>query len=364
MRDINKKVLIIGIYMIMVLGFVFQNHSFFKSALIELNGNLLKVAGVRGYYNNTYNLYVSSDYCCYTAYEEATTDYETEQIIDFYEYLCAKDINLLYFSEPGKYTDDESFEDEFCVPSYMNRNVDSLLSNIAAYGIECVDLRTRIFDDYSSEKDLFYRTDHHWTVPASKWAAKELASELNDRYGYSIDLSIYDDNKYMCEEYSDIWLGEQGRLLSKEFIGLDDYSVLLPNWDTSFSVYPVLRGNLLSGDFGIFVDSNIINQDYDYRNGQLLHYVYDDYSFEMIHNNDVEGGNILILGDSYQKSMAPFLSLGVENLMVVCMRECKGSIRELIDNIEFDTVVIAYSPLSIGAYEHSDSDNYRMFDFE
>ncbi len=54
----------------------------------------------------------------------------------------------------------------------------------------------------------YLETDHHWTTLAGKMAAENIAKELNNRFSYTIDLSLYDADKFVYKEYHDAWLGE------------------------------------------------------------------------------------------------------------------------------------------------------------
>ena len=49
--------------------------------------------------------------------------------------------------------------------------------------IDYVDLRDNIRQEGIDPMSLFFRTDHHWTVPAAKWAAQITAQKLNDTFG-------------------------------------------------------------------------------------------------------------------------------------------------------------------------------------
>lgn len=336
---------------------------YYKMNMVELSGSILKKTGTRSYYDLTEGISITSNGYSVGRYNEISTDYEVKEMLSFKEYLDSKDINLLYVNEPTKYIDDSFYQDEFGRESYTNRNTDLFLSRISEAGIDYLDLRESIKEENLEPLSLFYRTDHHWTVPASEWAAGEIAQKLNDDFGYEIDLTRYDPDVFSSVYYKDSWLGETGKKVAKSYIGLEDYIMMKPLYSTSFSIINP-NGNIIrKGDFNIFIDRDVYFSSDDYYSASSWHYSYNGYKYKgnTIHNNNVDYGNILVIGDSYEASMLPFLSLGVENVKLVVLREIEGSIRDYIESGNYDTVIIAYAQFMIGAHEDEDNANYRMF---
>ena len=83
-------------------------------------------------------------------------------------------------------------------------------------------------------------------------------------------------------------------------------------------------------------------------------------------NENVDYGKVLMLGDSYDCVIQPFLSLGIHETDFLLMRGLDDSfnLREFIDKNGYDTVIIGYAQFMIGAHDDPDSDNYRMFKFD
>lgn len=78
--------------------------------------------------------------------------------------------------------------------------------------IDYVDLRDNTIQEGIDSKSLFFRTYHHGTVPAAKWAAQIIAQKLNDTFGYKTDMSLYDDSAFNIVGYKECWLDEQGHM--------------------------------------------------------------------------------------------------------------------------------------------------------
>ncbi len=338
----------------------------YKTNLVKINGTFLKKTGVRSFYNNTIGMNITTTGYSVGKYDETSTDYEVAEMISFKEYLDGKGIQLLYVSEPAKYISDDYYRSQFGGESYIKRNTDKFLSRIEEAGISYLDLREDIISEGLDSMEMFYKTDHHWTVPASEWAALKIANRLNEDYNYSIDLALYDKEQFNVQEYNNCWLGEQGKKVSDSYIGLDDYVMMEPSYDTSFSIIED-DGNISNeGAFDIFIKKEVYDEaeSVDYYDSPSWHYSYDAYRNNTIQNNNVDYGNVLLIGDSYESSMAPFLALGLNRLKVIVPRSMDGSVRDVIESGEYDTVIIAYAQFMIGAHDNESSANYRMFMFD
>ncbi len=337
----------------------FLNKLHYKNRLIDLNGYIARRLGMRGLYGNDLNMYITKDDYIVSYYPQTSTDYEYEQIINLKDYLDEKGIKLLYVNEPSKYVNDKLMMDEFGLDSYLNRNMDLFMQRIREAGINVIDLREVMVKEDINVRDMFYRTDHHWNVNASLWAAKETAKGLNDYCDYDIDLKIYNKENYIQKEYKSSWLGEQGRKLGRTYVGLDDFTEIKPKFETSFNIV----GEMETATFDNMVKESVYYQNTSVYDATSWHYSYKRGHFI---NNNVDRGKLLIVGDSYQISMQPFLSLGIHDTDCIFIRDFERpfSLRTYIEQGEYDTVLIAYSQSMLGAHDQPGSSNYYMFDFE
>ena len=329
--------------------------------LIDINGFMAGKLNMHGLYSDM-GMYITDDKYIVSASEYTSTDYEVNETVDFRNYLEENGINLLYVNEPTKYIDDELFIKEFGVETYSNQNADLFLKRIKQEGVNTIDLRDNIREENIDVSDLFYRTDHHWTTAAGLWATSIMADGLNKYCGYNIDTSYFDEDRFIKNEWKECWLGEQGRKMSLQYVGLDDYTELKPNYKTSFT-FEESDGTTYDGNFDDFVDESIYNLDNDvYENGSW-HY---SYNLKNCINNNVDTGKVLIIGDSYAHVIQPFLSLQVHEVDCIILRnyERNFNLRDFIISSKYDTVIIAYAQFMIGAHDDPESANYRMFMFK
>lgn len=331
-----------------------------QRTLVDINGMMAKTLKMQGYYSNI-GMYITDENYIVSASDYTTTDYEYEQTVALRDFLAVNGINLLYVNKPTKYVDDSIFL-QFGVESFSNQNADCFLARLNSANVKVIDLRENIEKDNLVVSDLFYRTDHHWTTGAGLWATQIIAEELNEKCGYSIDTSIYDADNFVMKEWSECWLGEQGRKISQAYIGLDDYTETKPAYGTNFT-FKNEDGTTWDGTFDDFVDEDVYNTDIDvYENGSW-HY---SYRMRNCINNDVSYGKVLILGDSYDCVTQPFLALGVHEIDTLVLRDCADDfeLRNYILENGYDTVIIAYAQFMVGAHDDVASANYDMFTFE
>lgn len=185
----------------------------FKREMIDINGALAKSLNMRELYRKSGGSVLKNGYVA-GIYPYTSTDYETQQITELKSYLDEKGIQLLYVNEPTKYIDDQVIVEDLGRVTCVNDNTDRFLERLDDNGISYIDLREDIIEGNLDSFDLFYRTDHHWTTYAGKKAAERIAKELNKNFGYHIDLSLYEEDRFSHKEYKNAWLGEQGK---KEF---------------------------------------------------------------------------------------------------------------------------------------------------
>ncbi|MBE5889764.1 MAG: hypothetical protein E7282_02220 [Lachnospiraceae bacterium] len=338
----------------------FSNNLFARSQLIDFNGQLLDGLQMNDFYYHSSGFIVTEGDYIMTPHKYTSTDYEVEQIANFYDFLSENKIGLLYVNAPSKYTDD-SVWDKYGIKAYGNKNTDYFLNRIEQLGIPTIDLRKNMEEEKIDVHDLFYRTDHHWTVPAGLWATQIIANGLNEYCGHSIDVSIYDKDNYEFITWKNCWLGEQGKKASAALVGLDDYTKVTPKFETSY-IFKTANGNV-EGDFSKFINEDVYNTENDVYMNTSWHY-----SYQRINcvNQNVEHGKILLLCDSYGHVTEPFLSLGVHEVDSLILRNydtSKFDLRDYIIKNKYDTVIVCYAQFMIGAHDNVSNANYRMFTF-
>ena len=328
--------------------------------LIDVNGYAAKCIGMNGYYSDL-GMYIDDNGYIISSYNYTSTDYEYRETKYLFDSLSAEGIHFLYINEPTKYLDDSIFSTSFGINSYSNRNADLFLSRLRDSGMNVIDIRDNIRNENLNVSDLFYKTDHHWTVPTGFWTSKIIANALNEYCGYNIDLSLYDMDQYDITVFPSSWLGEQGKKISAAYVGLDDFTLIKPKFETSYTF--IEDGIPHDGTF-----SDFINEDVYYSEDDIYHSGSWHYSYKIINciNHNVNDGKVLLIGDSFAHVTQCFLSLGVHEIDTIILRDYDGSFSLLnyIAENQYDTVIVAYAQFMIGAHDNPLSSNYRMYAFD
>ena len=211
-----------------------------------------------------------------------------------------------------------------------------------------LNIRELLENEGYTTNDVFYKTDHHWKTPFGFYAAHAIGDYLNDRYDWKLDVTALDENKFTFTTYENLWLGETGRDLSKTWAGvLDDFTQIMPNYETSISLY-YPDGSEVSGDFSILIDDSGYDGDVDYYS-YSAHYSYAKGMSSQVtyHNNltDENGKRILIIKDSFSVVVIPFLTLETSDVTVWDMREeeTQTGLYQYIQDNDFDVVLLAYT---------------------
>lgn len=294
---------------------------------------------------------------------ETSTDYEFTQLQAYYNYAAEKGADFLYVNAPCKCPPDVSaaeqqFADEFC----NDANADQLLARLRGAEIPCFDLRDAMRAEGKALLPMFYRTDHHWTVDSGFWAAEKVSAELNARFDAGIDLSVFEAENYEINRRTACWIGEQGLLLSKNYLGYDDFTVIKPKAPGSYR-FGSMNGDTKDDSFDALLHP-LAELSRPEKGSESLHYTYCQNGVDgrrFVNCDQPEGEKILLLCDSYSHVFIPFFLQGVGQIDAIIPRNHEEPMEVLADPADYDAVVLLYAEFMIGAHDDPDSANYHMF---
>lgn len=278
-----------------------------------------------------------------------TVDYAKNKIVELNDYCHSLDTEFAFIYYPSK-SNSNVISTEYGIDTNLEEIRYDFISYLEKNGIDYLHIRELLEGDGYKTKDVFYKTDHHWTTNAGLYSARAIVNYLNDEYGYRLNNSDLDENEFSYIYYDDLWFGETGRSLSRSWVGtLDGFTQIMPKNNTSISqIYA--DGTRVDGDFSIMVD------DYWYDKENINYYDFSaHYTYAkgmapnpvIYHNNyiDENGKKILIIKDSFSIVVIPFLTLAVEDIAIWDMREVSDSdsLYEYIKDNNFDAVLLAYN---------------------
>lgn len=308
-----------------------------KFEFVNINGAVANILGqpyMNGVQklNNGYLFTASS----YTA-EETLMEY-AESTMRLNEYLKNRGTLLVYASAP--YTSSK-YDPQLPVGvvDYGNDNIDRFMQLIRSAGVDTIDFRETMHKDGIDQYDMMYRTDHHWTTKAGLYAYGILEDYIVDRTGCDVDERVADINNYTVTTYPKWHLGSRGQRTGIYYTGIDDFHLIIPNFETS------IQND--SGTVGTMQDliinmEPLANKDYASRytydyvmGGSLGHFVNLDCKNKL---------KILTITDSFGKAVNPYLVMGFSEVDYIYNGDASRVTPELIEKYDPDVVIMLYYP--------------------
>lgn len=273
---------------------------------------------------------------------------------------CVKPNNtkVLFVVPPGKYCSDITTFREGLLVNDPNPMVDELLFYLNRLGVETLDLRESIPNETLSYEEVFYKTDHHWTIPAAFQATGEVVEKIEESFGEDLDPEDYytDIRNYDVVTYKRRMLGSMGRKTGAVFSGLDDFTAIWPHYQGNFSRNSLIGDSLREEDLeGNFVEALIdlellLEQDDVYSETQYSMYLHGINIYEHIINNEKpDGPSFLMIRDSYFSPVITFMMPMCGQIDAIwSLEETEEiNIETYVKEKKFDYIIIEIYPYNI-----------------
>ena len=262
------------------------------------------------------------------------------EIVGWSDTLAVKDIPLLYVAYPKKTPRNDSGL-PVSLADWPTLKMSALVDALDARYVTCLDLRDS-FEALGDYSHLFYRTDHHWNIRGGLFAYQTIAHTLREDYGLELDPFYEDASNYNSEILEDWFLGTQGKRVGASFAGADDFELLTPNFDTSFTFTIADDGTVRTGTMEetILLPERVAEKDY-YGGNPYTYYSGGDYGLLTIENhNNPDGPVILMVRDSMACAVTPFMALGCSTFIQIDTRYYEGNVAQLMLELNPDIVLV------------------------
>lgn len=301
-------------------------------------------------------------YLTYVSGQIDTSDM-ANHLSDLNKFTNEINIPLLYIQAPSK-IDPDNPDLPAGVSDFTNENIDQLLSQLDQKQVKYLDLRDYVKQNYEVYEDAFYKTDHHWKTTTAFGAVGELVKYLNTEFDFQINADYVQKDNYTLQTYEKYFLGSQGKKVTLAVAQPEDYQLIVPDFETQFSVQIPERNIDISGDF-----SNTL---LDYRHLQRIDYYNENCYASFMNRNDayakiinlekenVAEKKILFIKDSYSTPFIPYLALGVRQIDTIYELLFTGSIQTYIEETKPDMVIVMYSSSSMSSNVESHSAFYNL----
>lgn len=230
--------------------------------------------------------------------------------------VAVNDTKVLFVVTPGKYIPDETVFRKGISVNDPNPVVDELLFYLNRLGIETLDLRETIPNENLSYEEAFFKTDHHWTIPAAFYATGEVIKKIEESFGENLDPEGYytDINNYDLVTYEHGMLGSMGRKTGAVFSGLEDFTAVWPRFEGDFyreclpsegSKVTIFEGGFTEA----LMNTQLLLKKKDvYSDSQYSTYLNGLRIYEKIINNEKpDGPSFFMIRDSYFSPVMAFM---------------------------------------------------------
>lgn len=200
-------------------------------------------------------------------------------------------------------------------------NDDSYFSSISKKlsdnQIPFVDLRSAFKNEYNNGKQLYYKTDHHWTTQGAYVGYTELCKQLGINAVAKDKFKIEQHDNFYGTTFStsgfwntqpdkiEIWTNPEN---SGENIGVKITEGANTTEANTMYFYKHLEND---DKYPVFVDGN--------------------HALTEITNTNAEGGTILMIKDSFSHCIAPFIAENYSKVIMVDMRYYKDKMSTIIE---------------------------------
>jgi hypothetical protein len=238
------------------------------------------------------------------------------------------------------------------VEDYGNDDADRFMAMLNEYGIDTIDFREKMYEDGIDHYDMMYKTDHHWTTEAGFYAYGVFEDYIADKTGCNVDERISNIDNYTVTKYKNWHLGSRGQRTGRYFAGIDDFDLIIPNFETQIQNDVGEVGNMQD----IVINMKPLSQKeytsrytYDWVLGNSLgHYI------NLTAENNIK---ILIVTDSFGKAVNPFLMMGFSEIEYVYNGDVSSVNPDYIEEYNPDIVILMY-------YVGNTMENYATYAFE
>ena len=285
------------------------------------------------------------------------------------DYANANGTEVLFVVTPSKYDYKNTVLREGLSVNDPSSTVNELMFDLNRLGVKTLNLSETMPNNEMPYEDIFFRTDHHWTVPAAFYATGTIVDTFKDEFGLDLDPDGYymDINNYQEETYYGGMLGSMGRRTGAVFSGVDDFTALWPRFEGDFYRQSMLNDGKLIEDSGSFEkvlmnEDALLGKDDIYSGSQYSLYLNELRIFEkIINSNNPDGCKMFMIRDSYFSPVIAFMMPMCGEIDAIWSLEesDKLDIENYIKNNQFDYIVIEVYPYNIddAAFNYFKGDN-------
>lgn len=343
-----------------------EDYIVFRMSFVKLNAYINKLIGINIVHDAEDDVVKMKNGAFTFCSKKVNIESHVKNIVDLNNFLQQKNIEFCYIQAPGKIDKYNSNLLPKGVDDYSNENADQLLQSLNKNNISTFDLREEIFKEKLDYNQLFFLTDHHWKPETGLWATHKIAKFLNENNNFMFKDNLFDLNNYNIDVIKKCWLGSQGKKVSQVYAEPEDISIITPKFSSDLSLTIPSQEVQERGKFeDIMIDYSRFDN-IDYNNSYLYEaYLRDNNPIVNIHNYNIHEENnkkLLIISNSYNLVVSPFLSLGLKDINVLNLSYFTGSVKSFIQQTNPNMVIVLYHTGSIVDFDPNEKTELFVFD--
>ncbi len=214
-------------------------------------------------------------------------------------------------------------------PDYQDNDKIDMVKNMVGDSLTFIDVRS-LLKSKASDKQLYYRTDHHWTAAG--------AYECYSLFGQYLNYSPVSEDSFE-KEVIDGFYGTSYARAAMWFVPPDTLEL----WHRKDQKENTVTVTLHDGPEMDRTEQGYFFRDKLNKDDKYEVYLDGNHPITRIVNDNVTGGKLFLVKDSYSHTIAPFLSQNFHEVVMIDLRYYHGSVSAMAEKEHADAVMILYS---------------------
>ncbi len=208
--------------------------------------------------------------------------------------------------------------------AYLDDEYLAKLSAQCEGSVQVIDL-SEALKARKDEKQVFYKTDHHWTCAGAYVGYTEICRALELTAAAENDFSVQDAGDFYGTSYS----------TSLYTLTKPDTMEILRSKKTDGAADVVIEDGETEKSGNMFFDANLSGSD------KYTVFLDGNHPFVRIKTGNA-GGKLLVVKDSFAHCLAPFLAENYGEIVMIDLRYYKKPVSQLVSAEAFDQILFVY----------------------
>ncbi len=274
---------------------------------------------------------------------------KADSVIKLHNFLQGRNIPFLFVRAPNPMRASSDMPKGF--DNTVIEDTARFMSMLHGGGVNTLDLRTEMTNEFADFADVFFWGDHHWNADGALWAYGKVGAAMNRDYGFRLDEKTWDPQEYERFVYHNAFIGTAS---VQTFDIAEDIAVLTPKFETKLaaSETPLDADAVLlaSGDFvDVFTPAakEKSRTTFEYTDlNAIAQRPFEQY----VSLAAAEDKKVLLLGDSFSWPFVTYLATAVKNIDYIYLypeNEERKKIYRRLENEDYDLVLYMACDMTI-----------------